>query len=66
MFDELLQLYSQKERVPDDAEFPFVRPRMDSCESPSHLIDWTDFPTKAEEIRDGGAYELTELSVVND
>ena len=51
MFDELLQLYSQKEQVPDDAEFPFVRPRMDSCEFPSHLIDWTDFSTRAEEIR---------------
>lgn len=51
MLDELLLLYSRKERVPDDAEFPRVGPRIDSYELPSHLIDWTNLPVKAEEIR---------------
>src|SRR5688500_7854357 len=51
MFDELLHLYSQKEQVPNDAEFPLVRPRIDSYEFPSHLVDWANFPAKAEEIR---------------
>jgi len=51
MFDELLLLYSRKERVPDDAEFPRVGPRIDSYELPCHLIDWTNLPVKAEEIR---------------
>ena len=57
MLDELLHMYAQKERVPDDAEFPFVRPRMDSYEFPSHLIDRMDCSMKAQEIhreiRDG-------------
>lgn len=51
MFDKLLLLYSRKERVPDGAEFPRVRPQIDSYELPSHLIDWTNLPVKAEEIR---------------
>ena len=51
MFDELLQLYSEKEPVPGDAEFPFVRPRMDSYEFPTHLVDSSEFSTRAEKIR---------------
>lgn len=51
MLDELLQMYLGKEQVPDDAEFPRVGPQIDSYELPSHLIDWTDLPVKAEEIR---------------
>jgi SAM-dependent methyltransferase len=51
MFDELLLLYSRKERVPDDVKFPRVRPKIDSYEFPGHLIDWTNLPAKAEEIR---------------
>lgn len=51
ILDELLLLYSQKERVPDDTEFPRVRPRIDSYELPRHLIDWPNLPVKSEEIR---------------
>jgi SAM-dependent methyltransferase len=51
MLDELLLLYSRKERVPDDVEFPRVRPKIDSYVFPGHLIDWTNLPAKAEEIR---------------
>lgn len=51
MFQELLDMNSQKERVPDDGEFPLVRPQVDSYELPTHLIDWTGLPTKAEGIR---------------
>ena len=32
-------------------EIPRVRPQIDSYELPSHRIDWTDLPVKAEEIR---------------
>lgn len=51
IFDEMLHMFSQRARVPDDAEFPRVRPQMDSYEFPSQLIDWTNFHAKAEEIR---------------
>ena len=51
MLDDLLLLYSRKEQVPDNVEFPRVRPKIDSYEFPGHLIDWTNFSTKAEAIR---------------
>lgn len=51
MLDELLGMYSRNERIPDDAEFPRVRPQIDSYEFPSHAVDWRNFPAKAEAIR---------------
>ena len=51
MFDELLSMYTKEERVPDDKEFPFVRPRIDSYEFPRDAVDRRKTPTKAEEIR---------------
>lgn len=51
MFDELLSLYTKEERVPDNREFPFVRPRIDSYEFPRDVVDRRDISTKAEEIR---------------
>ena len=51
MLDELRQMYLEKQRIPDEVEFPRVRPKIDSCEFPDHLIDWTNFPTKADAIR---------------
>ncbi|GKS58324.1 hypothetical protein YTPLAS18_18510 [Nitrospira sp.] len=51
MFDALLLMYSQKEPIPDDIEFPLIRPRMESYEFPSYLIDWPGFFIRAEEIR---------------
>jgi hypothetical protein len=52
IFDELLQLYSLKHPIPDEKEFPGVRPRLQSYEFPDQLIDWTNFKTRASEIRD--------------
>jgi SAM-dependent methyltransferase len=51
MLDELLQMYLGKVRIPDDVEFPRVRPKIDSYEFPGHLIDWANFPAKAEAVR---------------
>ncbi len=51
MFDELLRMYTKEERVPDDKEFPFVRPRIDSYEFPRDVVDRRNISTKAEEIR---------------
>jgi SAM-dependent methyltransferase len=51
MLDELLGMYVKEERVPDDKEFPSVRPRIDSYEFPDHAVDRRNVSTKAEEIR---------------
>lgn len=51
IFNELLQMYSRREPIPDHNEFPLVRPRLDSYEFPNHLIDWTRFADLAESVR---------------
>lgn len=51
MLDELLGMYLKEERVPDDKEFPFVRPRIDSFEFPDHIVDRKNVSTIAEAIR---------------
>jgi len=51
MFDELLHMYTNGERVPDDKEFPFVRPRVDSYEFPRDAVDQKNLSAKAQEIR---------------
>jgi SAM-dependent methyltransferase len=52
IFDELVNLYSRREPIPDNDEFPRLRPRLDSFEFPGHLIDLTDFAARAKGIRD--------------
>ena len=52
IFNELVQMYSRREPIPDHNEFPFVRPRLESYEFPNHLIDWTHFADLDERIRD--------------
>jgi SAM-dependent methyltransferase len=51
IFDELVRLYSRSESIPDNGEFPRVRPTLDSYEFPIHLIDIADFSTRADMIR---------------
>jgi SAM-dependent methyltransferase len=51
IFDELVQIYSRRESIPDHNEFPGVRPRLTSYEFPDHLVDWTNFTAKTKEIR---------------
>jgi hypothetical protein len=51
IFEELVQLYSRREPVPDHNEFPFVRPRLESYEFPNHLIDRDNFSSRAKNIR---------------
>ncbi len=50
IFDELVQMYSRREPVPDQNEFPRVRPLLGSYEFPDDLVDWTNFSEKVEEI----------------
>jgi SAM-dependent methyltransferase len=51
ILDELLRMYMKEEQVPDDKEFPSVRPRIDSYEFPRHIVDQRNVTAKAEEIR---------------
>jgi SAM-dependent methyltransferase len=50
IFEELVQLYSRREPIPDHNEFPRVRPRLESYEFPNHLIDWDNFSSTAENV----------------
>jgi SAM-dependent methyltransferase len=47
IFDELANLYSIKEPIPNSEEFPQLRPRLDSYEFPNHIVD----RTQADRIR---------------
>lgn len=51
ILDELAQLCSRREPIPDHKEFPRVLPRLNSYELPSCLIDWTDFTSRVEGLR---------------
>jgi SAM-dependent methyltransferase len=51
IFDELAQIYSRRESIPGPDEFPRLRPTLNSYALPTHLIDWTGFIGRVEEIR---------------
>jgi len=51
IFEELIRLYSLREPIPDQTEFPRVRPRLESYECPAHLIDWNGFSIRAQSVR---------------
>jgi SAM-dependent methyltransferase len=51
IFEELVQMYSDREPIPDHNEFPFLRPSLDSYKFPDHLIDWTNFKDRVEIVR---------------
>jgi hypothetical protein len=50
MFRELVTLYSRKEPIPDNGEFPEVRPLLGSQAFPDYLIDLTDFAVRTRNI----------------
>ena len=52
IFDELVGLYLRRESIPDNDEFPRLRPRLDSYKFPGHLIDVASCLTRAEKIRE--------------
>jgi hypothetical protein len=51
LFEALVQFFERKEPIPDDNEFPRVRPKLLSYEFPESLIDWTDFRRRVESLR---------------
>ena len=38
VFDELVEMYTRHERIPDDTEFPEVEPKLDTYEFPSYIL----------------------------
>jgi hypothetical protein len=38
IFDELVELFARRSPIPDDAEFPLVRPRIRSYRFPEHIL----------------------------
>jgi SAM-dependent methyltransferase len=46
IFEELVQLYATKESIPDQNEFPLIRPRLNSYEFPEHLIETESLRSK--------------------
>ena len=51
IFDELVQLYTRKEPIPDNSEFPRIRPQLESYEFPDYAVDWAGFSQRVESIR---------------
>jgi hypothetical protein len=41
IFDELVSMFENESTIPDDAEFPFLYPKLDRYDFPKHLIDRT-------------------------
>ncbi len=38
IFEELITLFRRREAIPDDVEFPLVRPRLENYRFPSHIL----------------------------
>lgn len=51
MLGQLVEMYLEKTPLPDDREFPFVRPLIDSYDFPNHLTDSANLALKAETLR---------------
>lgn len=64
IYDELVELYSRREPVPNDDEFPAVAPKLDSYEHPAHLVDHTNLPERARTIRDALKAGLNATEIV--
>lgn len=52
IFSELVNLYMEKTPIPDQNEFPWIRPRIDSYAFPVHLIDIEDSGLRVSKIRE--------------
>jgi hypothetical protein len=59
IFDELVASYRQHEDIPDDNEFPRVRPKLDSYVFPEHLIDCVNLASRAKQVRHDIASETS-------
>jgi len=51
IFDEIVRMYMRKEPIPDNNEFPRMRPQLRSYEFPDYAIEWAGFSERVERIR---------------
>src|SRR5262245_49747377 len=51
IFDELAELYAKNESIPEEKEFPEVRPKLRSYEFPNDLVDSSAFLARTQNIR---------------
>jgi SAM-dependent methyltransferase len=52
IFDELIELYLRRARIPDNKEFPLVRPMLESYDFPNHLVSWIGFHDRVQQVRE--------------
>ena len=57
VFDELVNLFIKREKIPNEAEFPYIKPFLESCEFPQHILTNKRLnealnPIRIESIRD--------------
>jgi SAM-dependent methyltransferase len=51
IFDQLVQLYGCRESIPNNAEFPHLRPTLESYDFPGHLVAVSNDKYRVEKIR---------------
>jgi len=51
IFQDLVDLFSAREAIPNHQEFPGVRPRLESYAFPYHLVDYSDFGSRVANLR---------------
>jgi hypothetical protein len=51
IFETLVKLFREKAPIPNDDEFPRVKPRIESYEFPDHLIEWPGFNDRVQQLR---------------
>jgi SAM-dependent methyltransferase len=51
MLENLIEMYCRKEAIPDNIEFPNLRPQLTTYDFPDHAVDWSGFGCRAERIR---------------
>src|SRR5262249_4548609 len=50
IFDEIVRMYMRKEPIPDNNEFPRMRPQLRSYEFQDYAIEWAGFSERVEGI----------------
>jgi len=65
VFDELADMYARKESIPDEREFPGVRPKLKSYEFPNDLMDNSRILERTRKIRNELETGLVNNQIVN-
>jgi hypothetical protein len=70
IFDDLVSMFAASSRIPDDFEFPFLYPRLDSYDFPAHLFGLNQLreslaPARVAAIRSSIAHSDAEESMIS-